>query len=128
LKLLEIYNTEPRFAWLEPSSGPEDIMGVRLAFLEPVVPRLDSQIEDARTKKDHKREEMFRLRKDNYVKQGQKFFTPDLGWWMSEIDFHGGKPGFNGKTKGNIFQKYPDLKIFPSREAAIKAAEKAGLF
>jgi len=125
MKLFEMYNIEPRFAWFEPSAGPENVSGVRLAFIEPIEPKFDAQIKDAHDKKDFKREEMFRLRKKNYIDNGQKFFTPDLGWWMSEKDFHDGGNSFSGFTKGNIFQKYPDLEIFPSRDAAVVAAKKA---
>lgn len=120
-----MYNIEPQFAWLEPASGPEDLKGVRLAFIEPIEPKFTAQIEDAANTKNAKREEMFRLRMQNYLKQGQTFFTPDLGWWMSEEDFHNGGTSFGGSTKGNIFQKYPDLEIFPSRDAAVVAAKKA---
>jgi hypothetical protein len=125
MKLFEVYNVEPQFAWLEPALGPEDIKGVRLAFVEPVIPRLNSQIEQAENAGDSKKAEMFRLRKENYIKQGQKFFTPDLGWWMSEEDFHRGGNSFGGFTKGNVLKKYPDLQIFPSKEAAVVAAKKA---
>lgn len=125
MKLFEVYNVEPQFAWLEPALGPEDIRGVRLAFIEPMLPRLDAQVKQAASVDDKKKEEMFRLRKENYLKQGQKFFTPDLGWWMSEKDFHDGGNSFGGFTKGNVLKKYPDLQIFPSKEAAIIAAKKA---
>lgn len=127
MKLHEMYNIEPIFAWFEPSKGPEDLRGVRLAFIEPIAPKFDSRIEDATQKKDTKRAEETKLMKDNYLRQGQKFFTPDLGWWMSEEDFHNGSGSFKGHTKGNVFQKYPDLQIFSSREEATKAAEKAGI-
>lgn len=125
MKIFEMYNIEPKFAWFEPSSGPENVQGVRLAFIEPIEPKFDAQIQDAVNSGDEKKEEMFRMRKQNYIKQGQKYFTPDLGWWMSEKDFHDGGNSFGGFTKGNVFQKYPDLEIFPSRDAAVIAAKKA---
>lgn len=125
MKLFEIYNIDPRFAWFEPEVGPNSINGVRLAFIEPVGNRLDAQIQGARERQNPRQEEMFRLRKQNYTDSGQKFFTPDLGWWMSEEDFHAGKDSASGITKGNVFQKYPNLEIFSSRKEAITAAKKA---
>lgn len=125
MKIFEVYNIEPRFAWLEPAEGPGGVMGVRLAFIEPVEPKFDSQIEDSRKTRNSKKEEMFRMRKKNYLAHGHKFFTPDLGWWMSEEDFNGGGNSFGGFTKGNVLQKYPDLQIFPSQDEAVVAAKKA---
>jgi hypothetical protein len=125
MKLFEVYNIEPQFAWLEPAQGPGNVMGVRLAFIEPIEPKLNAQIDDAHKKQDEKREEMMRLRKDNYKKQDEKFLTPDLGWWMSDEEFHNGSNNFKGFTKGNIFQKYPDLQVYPSKDAAVVAAKKA---
>jgi hypothetical protein len=37
----------PIFAWLEPSRGPEDILGVRLAYIEPSEWRYNKNIADA---------------------------------------------------------------------------------
>lgn len=127
MRLNEVHQKNPQFAWLERASGPEDIVGVRLAYIEPVEASIKSHIEDARSKKDDKRAERLELRLQNYLNQGQKYFTPDVGWWMSEESFHAGEGGFGGVTKGNIYQRYPNLQVFPTRKEAITAAEKAGI-
>ena len=127
MKLFEVYAIEPRYAWFEPAQGPHNVMGVRLAFVEPIKSRLDYQIQDATQKKDIRRKETIQFKKHNYLKQGEEIFTPDLGWWPSSTDFENGNPNVSGWTKGNVFAKYPNLEIFPSKEAAIAAAKKNGV-
>lgn len=129
MKLTEIYNPKPKYAWFEPSTNRLGMQGVRLAFVEPSIPRFDAQIADAREKQDLAREERVKTKRDNYRKQGQLTFAqaPDLGWWLTQEDFERGENNEAGLTKGNIYQRYPDLEIFPSRKEAEKAARKAGL-
>lgn len=127
MKLFEMYSIEPKYAWFEPAPGPKGTGGVRLAFVEPIDPKFKSQIKDAHDAGDKKREEMISLKRHNYLKQGENMLTPDLGWWMSKEDFDQGNPNISGWTKGNVFAKYPDLEIFPSKEAAVKAAKQAGI-
>jgi len=128
MKLTELYKVIPKFAWFEPAKNGSGIEGVRLAFIEPTMPRFDSQIEDAISKKDKNRKERVMLKKQNYEKQGLKSFpkAPDLGWWLSKKEFDDGKNNEKGFTKGNVYQKHPDLEIFNSRKEAEKAAAKAG--
>lgn len=127
MKLFEVYHIEPKYAWFEPAPGPMNTIGVRLAFIEPIEPKFNSQIEDAKNTGNKKREEMIALKKQNYLKQGANMITPDLGWWASKEDFDQGEPSFRGFTKGNVFQKHPDLEIFGSKEEAVKAAKAAGI-
>lgn len=127
MKLVEIYNVTPKFAWFEPATNEAGMKGVRLAFIEPTMPRFDSQIADATAKKDISRLEKVKLKRDNYKQQGQTSFpkAPHLGWWLTTQDFYDGKNNQKGLTKGNIFQKYPDLEIFKTRKEAETAAKNA---
>ena len=129
MKLFEIYNVIPQYAWFEPAQNAAGMKGVRLAFVEPTMPRFDSQIADADQKGDVSRKERVMLKKDNYEKQGLKAFpnAPDLGWWLTSEDFERGENNERGLTKGNIYQRYPNLEIFKTREEAEEAAHKAGL-
>lgn len=127
MKLFEVYNIEPKFAWFEPAEGPMGTRGVRLAFIEPVEPKFNSQIEDAKKAGDKKRTDMIALKKQNYLKQGANMLTPDLGWWPTREEFENGQPSYRGYTKGNVYAKHPDLEIFNSKEEAVKAAKSAGI-
>ena len=129
MKLLELYKVEPQFAWFEPSRNSKGMNGVRLAFVEPTMPRFDAQIADASQKNDQSRAERVKIKRDNYKQQGQLTFprAPDLGWWLNTEDFEAGANNERGLTKGNIYQKYPNLQIFSSRKEAESAAKKAGL-
>jgi len=135
MKLDEIVNTEakPVIAWLEPSRGPENLSGVRLAYIQPLVPHFDDMIAEAEEEeakgdsREAERAKRLRRDKERYVKKGQRFFTPDMGWWMNEKDFHSDKEGFGGAHRGSLQHKYPHLTIVKTRKEAIKAAEDAGL-
>jgi len=129
MKLFEIYNVKPQYAWFEPATNAAGMKGVRLAFLEPTMPRFNSQISDASQKNDHPRKERVQQKRQNYKNQGQTTFpnAPDLGWWLNTEDFEAGKNNQRGLTKGNIYQRYPDLEIFASRKEAEAAAKKSGL-
>lgn len=130
MKLNEIapagnYPNFPIFAWFEPSRGPEDIKGVRLAYIEPVKARQAYNIAQATAAND---ERWLRNVKNNTMaSSGQKYFTPDLGWWDNLEAFHSGKGGFGGINSDTLYSKYPDLHIMKSREEAIAAAEQAGI-
>lgn len=130
MKLFELYNKNPRFAWFEPTKNKAGMSGVRLAYVEATMPRFDSQIKDAVDKDDKGRLDRIRLKKHNYEVQGQKTFpkAPDLGWWLSKEEFDRGDRSQQGMTKGNIYDKYPELEIFNSRKEAEKAAKEAGVF
>ncbi len=129
MRLFELYKVTPKYAWFEPSTNAAGMRGVRLAFVEPTMPRFDAQISDARQKHDKSREERVKIKRDNYKIQGQRTFqkAPDLGWWLNTEDFYAGENNQRGLTKGNIYQKYPDLEIFKSRQEAEAAAKKDGL-
>ena len=134
MKLHEIHEqAKPIFAWLDPARGPEDIRGVRLAYIQPLAAHFDDVItkaeEEAREGDDRAAQRVERLLKDKeaYMKRGQRFFTPDMGWWTNEEEFHSGREGFGGATRGNILARYPHVVVVGSREEAIKGAEEAGL-
>jgi hypothetical protein len=129
MKLTEIYNVKPKYAWFEPATNSAGMKGVRLAFLEPTMPRFDAQIADATIKHDNARLDRVKTKRQNYKDQNQTTFprSPDLGWWLNTEDFHSGENNQRGLTKGNIYQRYPDLEIFKSRKEAEAAAKKAGI-
>jgi len=127
-RILELYNPTPKYAWFEPSTNGLGMSGVRLAFIDPTMPRFNAQIDDADNKGDLARKERITIKRDNYKRQGQLSFpnSPDLGWWLTSNAFEAGEENEEGLTKGNIYQRHPDLEIFPSREEAEKAAKKTG--
>lgn len=128
MKLVEIYNPTPQYAWFEPSTNRKGMKGVRLAFVDPTIPRFNSQIADADEKGDESRKERIMRKSDNYKRQGQLTAAtpPDLGWWLTSQAYEAGEGNEDGLTKGNIYKKYPDLQLFPNRKDAEKAAKKAG--
>jgi len=128
MKLNEIFKNEPKYAWFEPAKNNAGMNGVRLAFVEPTMPRFNAQIEDAARKKDKNRRERVELKKQNYLDKGETSFAraPDLGWWLSKEEFDQGKNNEKGFTKGNIYKNHPDLVIYGSRKEAESAAKKAG--
>lgn len=127
MQLQEIYQiAEPVFAWLEQDIGPENIQGVRLAYIQPLVPHFDKLIKFAEDEGNRGRAERLQQDKKRYLEKGQKYFTPDFGWWMHESDFHEGKNAWQGPSKGTLLHKYPNLQILQSRKQAVEAAKKAG--
>lgn len=129
MRLTELYNPTPRYAWFEPSTNQLGMQGVRLAFVDPTIPRFDAQIADADDKGDVSRGERIRIKKDNYQRQGHLTAAkaPDLGWWLTTQSFEAGEENEEGLTKGNIYKKYSDLEIFKDRKEAEKAARRAGV-
>ena len=115
------------FAWFEPSKGPCDLMGVRLAYIDPFDKHFERLLEAANKDKDTPRALNLLHSKAYYEKQGQKYFTPDLGWWMSKKHYIEGDKSFGGVTREQIEDKYYSITIFETRDEAIAAAEKAGL-
>ncbi len=112
------------YAWFEPSKGPEDIPGVRLAYLQHIEDHYNECIRDATSKKDTARVGRLIKSWQGYIDRGQKFFTPDFGWWDSEEAYHEGRSGFGGVTKESVEANNPSLVIVPSRnvaEALLKA-------
>jgi hypothetical protein len=140
MKLFEIAGPEypnfPIFAWLEPSNGPEDIRGVRLAYIEPTKARHEHNLANATAANDERWINNVKRMGADLAKSGQSYYTPDLGWWQSEQDFYGSKEGVSGlagmtAVRGpnveTLKAKYPDLHILKSREEAVAAAKQAGL-
>lgn len=136
MKLAELHEAEqaqPVLAWLDSQRGPNDIMGVTLRYVQPLVAQMDDVIAKAQEQADRgdgraaERAKRLLQRKEEYVKAGQRYFTPDLGWWMDEDDFQAGREGFGGVTKGLLQKKYPNLRIVSSEKEAAERAEEAGL-
>ena len=118
---------ESLLAWFEPSKGPEDIIGVRLVFIDPIDKFYERALEEANKDKDTSRALSLLHSKQYYEGKGQKFFTPDVGWWMSKEDYTEGKEGFGGVTREQMELKYRNITIFETCEEAIAAAKSAGL-
>lgn len=123
----------PVIAWLTPAKGPNDIKGVRLAYIQPVIPHFDYLIAAANEEAERgndleaERAENLRKMKKDTVNSGQRFFTPDLGWWPNTETFQRGDAGFDGITKGFLQSKYPNLRIVKSSDEAIRLAKEAGI-
>lgn len=129
MKLLELNGTNnPVFAWLDPARGPENLKGVRLAYILPYKQHLAKIRQDAEAKGDERRLQNIERMEREQAKSGQKALTPDLGWWMNKEDFYADKEGFGGAMKSRVYTKHPGLQIMNSREEAFQAAEQAGLF
>ena len=119
MRLLEIIQSDEEIvAWFEPASGPEDIQGVRLVYFQPIGPYYAELIQNAQDDDKPQRVERLQQMKTDYEKSGQKYFTPGLGWWMSEESFRKGEQVWMGATKGKILAKYPNLQIVSSRQEA----------
>lgn len=114
----------PIFAWIESSRGPEDIEGVRLAYIEPRKARHEHNLASATAANDERWIANVKRMADQ---DKQKFATPDFGWWDNKDALLSGRPGFMGTTIDMIKGRHPDMKIFSTREEAIKAAEAQGL-
>lgn len=119
---------DPIFAWLEPARGPEDISGVRLAFVQPIKRYYDRLKAEAQESGDDRWLARLEQISKRYEDTGQQAFTPDLGWWMSKEDFYNDDTGFGGVQKSKIAAQYPRLHVMKSRDEAFAAAKKAGLF
>lgn len=131
MKIFEVlentYPNFPIFAWLEPSRGPENISGVRLAYIEPTKARQEYNLSQATAANDERWIGNVKRMGDSISKSGQKFYTPDLGWWDSEEAFYAGQSGFGGETFEKIQSKYPNIQVLKSHEEAAAAAQQAGI-
>ena len=133
MKLIELHERagtdDTIYAWFEPSRGPEDISGVRLAYVDPLVPHYEKLIAQAESRGDQRWLDRLQKDKKDYEGRGQKYFTPQLGWWMSVADYYNNKSGFGGPnaTRENLERQYPNLHIEKDRKDAVQKAEAAGL-
>lgn len=129
MKLFELNEVnEPIFAWLDSARGPENLRGVRLAYVLPYKRHLAKIRQEAEAEGDERRLRNIERSEGEQAKSGQKALTPDLGWWMNKEDFYADKEGFGGAKKSRIYAKHPNLQVVDSREKAFQAAEEAGLF
>lgn len=127
--LVEIVQlNKPIFAWLAPGKGPKEVLGVKLFYVDPLEQHYKQVIKYAKEENRPVRIERLQNDRDRYRDQGKKFFVRSIGWWLNEQTFRQGKEGFGGTTLGMIQFKYPNLRIFSSKEEAVKAAQEAGLF
>lgn len=112
------------YAWLEPSRGPENLKGVRLAYVQDIDKHHDRLEQQAAAKGDNRwLENIDRLRQDAEKRPaGSRYYTPDLGWWQSKRDFEEGKTGFGGVTMDSVHTKHPNIEIVGSRKEAVSAA------
>lgn len=106
------------YAWFEPSRGPCDIKGVRLAYLQPVEDHYNECLRDAQSKDENERVHRLMKAWQSCMDRGQRFFTPDFGWWDSEEAYYEGKEGFGGVTKEYVEERNCSLVIVPNREIA----------
>ena len=117
----------PIFAWFEPARGPEDLPGVRLAYIDPIRTYFDRALEAANKAMDTPRALNILHQRTFYEQKGQTYFTPDFGWWMKEADYYNGRGGFGGVTKEQIEERNPTIVIVSSHDEAKEKAEEMGL-
>lgn len=128
MKLYEVVSDQTKtYAWLRPSRGPNDIMGVSLTYINPVKTHYEYVIDLAKKADDNNRVKRLEKEYQRTAQSGQTYFTPSLGWWMKEEDFDAGRAGFDGVTKGKIFNQYPNLRVTSSEEEAIRLAKRDGI-
>ena len=120
-------NERPIVAWFESAKGPEDLPGVRLAYIEPTYIHFERALEAANKAMDTPRALNILHQKSFYEQKGQKYFTPDFGWWMKEGDYYSGREGFGGVTRKLVETEHPNILIMSSRKRAIDYAKKKGL-
>lgn len=92
----------PKFAWFEPSKGPNNYPGVELRYLE-INPKYDP------------------TSTPSMMKDGP-FYTPSFGWWKSIEDYHAGGESFSDKTKEEVESEHnlQWLDGRPSREEGME--------
>lgn len=120
-------NRESILAWFQPARGPEDWPGVRLAYIDPIKKHFERALMQANKDKDTPRALSLLHSRSYYNERGQRYFTPDAGWWMSKQNYIDGKGGWSGVTREQVEAKYKNITIFDSGEEAIAAAEEAGI-
>lgn len=135
MKLQQIFESKgkPVLAWLRPAAGPKGVKGVELVYLQPMSAEIDHKIGQAKkyadknSKKHADRMKELAREKDQYTKEGKKYFIQSLGWWMNEDDFHAGRESADGANKGDMMYRYPNFQVVKNEEAAIKKAKDTGL-
>lgn len=115
------------FAWFEPSRGPCDIIGVRLAYIDPFETHFERLLNEANKDKDTPRALNILHSKSYYADKKQEYFTPDAGWWMNKEHYIEGRSGFGGVTRDKVEEDYYSISLHNTRDEAITAAKKAGI-
>ena len=128
----ENYNRHPlevRHAFFRKASGPEDMPGVELSYIqsrrdlhafhimsaEQEAAKAESKGDDIVAHRANRRADSFRNNQDK-----TDFYLSDLGWWKSEASYQKGDEGFNGVTKKAVENEHPDMRIYRSREQAVE--------
>lgn len=120
-------NEDLVFGWFEHSKGPEDMSGVRLAYIDPTTSHFDRLLDEANKAMDTPWAMTLLHQRAFYEQKDQQYFTPDFGWWMQEDHYRTGRAGFGGVNKEKVEAQNPRLIIMYSHEEALDAAVKAGL-
>jgi len=130
MKLIELTETAhdtPMYAWLQPGMGPNNMQGVELQFLQPVEKLYGNLLRTAEHDKRPTRIKQLTAELEAHRKKNIKYMFQTIDWWKNRWEFDEGRDGKAGFHRGEILAKFPQIRIVDSKEAAIKAADEAGL-
>ena len=120
MKLFEIAEKPAvEHGFFQPMSGPNKTPGVSLHYVQNAEHHHDHLRGQAAEKGD---ERWTRNIEQMAGRTTQKFYTPQLGWYMSKESFRNGESHGFGKAKDDLMKEHPNLIIHPSKEDAIEAA------
>lgn len=115
---------EPVYAcWRE---DPE-VGGYTLYGLSPIAKEFELAMASAKDKGEDKRMHQLNSWKTQYDKQGILTVEKPITTWPDPSLFDAGKPNLQGDTKRDVYARYPNLRIFSSREEAEEEMKKANL-
>lgn len=125
------------YAWFEPSKGPNDTPGVRLAYLQDIDQTLSGHLheafesmEKARDRGDHEfasregeRRRRLEAEKLYYASVGQRYFTPDLGWWETDQACYDDEEGTHGATLEGAYDFIGSLVLVEDKATAMELVD-----
>ncbi len=129
------------YAWFEPANGPNGNPGVRLAYLQDIEETLSGHLheafesaERARKRGDNQfaqqeeaRRQRIEAEKLHYASSGQRYFTPDLGWWEIDQACYDGEGGAYGATLEAAYDFIGSLIIVEDKATAMELTDSERL-
>jgi hypothetical protein len=110
-------------AWFESSKGPEDIQGVRLAYVQHCVDFYEQRLKDEFN--DGRINSLIAAR-EKKLASGSPYFYPQLNWYMSRESYERGDSGWAGQTREWVENNDEfDIVIHNEKLEAIEAFESS---